>query len=192
MAEGSAIGGFLGKTTANLPNWAWGLAILAGAGVGFFFLKSNQTSMNASTAVATPVTDTSGQPGVNNAPVDLSGGQSPVLTVPSPNGDIPILPTGYIPIKDSSGAIIGWEPPPANGGTQTTAGFVNPLIPYDHFNPHYFPVHPGHVFSYQGVNYWITSDTGGKIMGVPGATSAAAAKMSPTQVLLYAPSSFYH
>lgn len=127
MAD-SAIGGFLGKTTANLPNWAWGLVIVVGAGIGFIFVKKNASSAtatgaatNASTAVATPITDMGGQPGVNNAPIDMSGGgqQNPVLTVPGGSGgQVPILPPGYTPIYDSQGNLVGWEPPGTTPPTQ--------------------------------------------------------------------------
>ncbi len=191
MAEGSGIGGFLTKTTGSLPNWAWGLVIVAGAGVGYYFVKKNNaTSTNASTAVATPVTDTG--PGVNNAPVDTS---NPVLTVPGgTSGTVPILPPGYTPIYDSQGNLIGWEPPGTSPPTQTpppapTNG-QNPLIPYGQL-PAGNWVSGSHL-NWQGQTYTVEAGAGGRLWGVPGNLTLDQARLIKNGVLLYAPPSYYH
>lgn len=195
MPETGDMGGFLGKTSAGIPNWGWGIVIAGGVIVGYFFTKSKAVT-NQTTSTAVPVTDTSGQPGVNNAPLDQG---NPVLTVPGgASGNVPILPPGYTPIYDSNGNLVAFEPPgsppigtvPTSGSPGSPSG-ATPLIPYDFFHPHYFPVHPGGVFNYQGVSYYIVSDLGGVIKGVPGAKSSTQAA-GKSQVTLYAPSTFYH
>ncbi len=77
-------------------------------------------------------------------------------------------------------------------GPSGSSAWVAPLIPYSQTwsGKHYFPVAPGHRFDWQGVSYWITSNTNGVIQGVPGATSAGTAA-GKNPVVLYGPSSTY-
>ncbi len=201
---------FLSKTTGSLPNWAWIGVIVVGAGAGYLFVRnSNKTSTNASTAVATPaITDTTGQPGVNNAPVDQSG--SGVLTVPGgPGGSVPILPPGYTPIYDSQGNLIGWEPPGTAPPTQqppasppiwqgnpiwsnvpgsTATG--NPLIPQGKLPSGNYVL--GSQLVWGGQTYTTVPGAGGRLWGVPGTMSGKAADMTAAKILLYAPASYYH
>lgn len=248
MPEGGAheIGGFLGKTTAGLPNWAWGLVIIGGAGVGYLFLRYQNAQAQPTATAET------GQPGV-----PYSGpNQSPVVTVPtgSSGGQVPILPPGYTPLYDSQGNIVGWEPsgsntppptqqpppppggskggkggkkgggsdtdgsktpippnspggahhpntgpglptgpqpkpqPKPSGGTQSSGGWVNPLVPYGTS----IPATGGAFYTYQGKTYTIVPGAGGRIWGVPGQMSYQAAMQVPAKVLLMAPASYYH
>lgn len=52
---------FLMKETAGLPNWAWGLVVMAGLGIGYFVMRSSGGGSSAATttdATATPTTPT--------------------------------------------------------------------------------------------------------------------------------------
>lgn len=87
---------FLKKTTAGLPNWAWLLVVVGGAGVGFLFVRSQQantanttTTNTAASAASTNVGSTpqpdSGQQTPPNYDIGSgSNGQSPVYVVSSP------------------------------------------------------------------------------------------------------------
>jgi hypothetical protein len=214
MAD-SQLAKVLTKQVGPLPLWGWGAVILVGGGIGYVVIKRTNSSNAVQTSTPTPITtDTTG---ANAAQIPQYSGAdtgtqntNPVLTVPTPTGTAPILPVGYVPIKDGNGNIIGWEPPapPATNQPIPTSGggglmgnppignggnAVNPLIPYSQTwtGKHYFPVSPGHVFTWQGTQYFITSDLGGVIKGVPNASTSSQAA-GKAAVTLYAPSSFYH
>lgn len=191
---------FLTKKIADLPVWAWGLVGIAGVGVGYLVITRGKSAIPTGTQASDT---TSGnvlpdQTGItpSNAPV---GPGDPFMSVPVGQGTVPVLPNGYTQILDSNGNLTGYQAPPpppsvtpptSNGGTHTP----NPLIPYSMTwsGNHYFPVSPGHIFNWSGVNYFIVSNTGGVITGVPGATNLAQAQASKNQVVLYAPASYYH
>ncbi len=61
---------FLKKTTAGLPNWAWGLVVVAGLGIGYFVMRSQSGGGSATTATSAQ-TDAAGQ-AVQTAPVDAN------------------------------------------------------------------------------------------------------------------------
>lgn len=214
MAE-SQLGKVLTRQVGPLPLWGWGLVVIAGGGIGYFVIQRSKSSNTMQTSTPTPITtDTTGANAATtpqySGPDTGTQNNNPILTVPTPTGTAPILPVGFVPIKDGSGNIVGWEPPPPpptstpipTGGSGGLMGnppignqgnSVNPLIPYSQTwsGNHYFPVSPGHVFTWQGTQYFIVSDLGGVIKGVPNAsTSSQAAGKSP--IVLYAPNSFYH
>lgn len=93
---------FLTKTTAGLPNWAWGIAIVGGIAVAIFFNKST----------ATPATTEAGvspgpQPGPQGPP-GIAGPQGPPVPTPVPPGPTgpPIMPPqggSHIPYTVVSG-----------------------------------------------------------------------------------------
>lgn len=58
---------FLTKSTAGLPNWAWGLVVVAGLGIGYFVMRGSQSSAPATS----PQSDAAGQ-AVATAPVDAN------------------------------------------------------------------------------------------------------------------------
>lgn len=210
----SQLGKLLTRQIGPLPAWGWVGVIAVGGGIGYFVIKRTNKSNAVQTSSPTPITtDTTGANAATNpqysGPDTGTLSNNPILTVPTPTGTAPLLPPGWIPLKDQNGNIIGWEPPPAPGATPipTSGGgglmgnppignsgnAINPLIPYSQTwsGQHYFPVSPGHIFTWQGTQYFITSNLGGVIKGVPGAStsSQAAGKASVT---LYAPQSFYH
>src|SRR5260221_6670066 len=213
MASGLAP--FLTKKIGDLPVWAWGLIGAAGVGVGIIIIKKTSTS-----AAAIPTAPTANAQGVLSSPIGDNTGMPTVATVAGqvpPNVNQNSAQTtppgpGYVPIINSNGDIVGWQfgpvppaPPPTPAPNPTPpvppapppvtppTHFVNPLIPYSvtWSGNHYFPVAPGHVFGYQWVNYWIISNTGGVITGVPGAASASQAA-GKAAVTLYAPQTYYH
>ncbi len=203
-----AVPSILEKTTAGLPNWAWGLVIVAGMGVGYLFVRSKnaQTSTNQTTATAAPITDTGG---TSQAPLGGGGDQvNPVLTVPGgSSGSVPILPPGYTPIYDNQGNLIGWEPPVTpptqtapggSGGTSSGGTFVNPLIPLGQWNTGPYTLRKGAKVGYadtvvvNGVEYSIAGGQMGRIWGVPGKMTWDQALRANNKTLLYASASAYH
>jgi hypothetical protein len=73
-------------------------------------------------------------------------------------------------------------PPPPSPGSSN-----NPVIPYNHFANHRFPVKPGtnsnvENYTYGGITYKVIPGAGGRVWGV---------RPDGRQVLLYAPASYY-
>lgn len=95
--------GFLTKETAGLPNWAWGLVIVAGGGIGYYFVRKNQAS-SSSTAAANAQSQpsatgqsTSGAAGSygssidysSSLPISASNPSSPVYVLSGTQGTTP-------------------------------------------------------------------------------------------------------
>jgi len=192
---------FLTHKIADLPVWSWGLIGIAGIGVGYFIIKRTSSpaiptgGATSDTASGNVLPDNQGI-APSNQPV---GPGDPFRSVPVWQGTVPVLPNGYSPIYDSNGNLTGYQAPPppplasppnSNGSLHT----ANPLIPYSITwgGKHYFPVAPGGVFNWSGVKYFIVSNTGGVIKGVPGATTLQQAQSSKNQIVLYAPADYYH
>ena len=106
---------FLTKKIADLPVWAWGLIVLAGGGLGFYFISKRksaaiptgtQASDTTSGNVLPDASASSLQP--SNAPV---GPGDPFPSVPVGNGTVPVIPSGYSPIYDNNGNLVGYQPP---------------------------------------------------------------------------------
>lgn len=88
------VGNFMSQKLAGLPVWSWGLIVLAGVGVGFFFLNRKQaaTASPASSPAQQAVQDVT--PTSEQVP-NTTGDQ--VFIVPSPTsppGGITVPPTG--------------------------------------------------------------------------------------------------
>ena len=84
------VGNFMSQKLAGLPVWSWGLIVLAGVGVGFFFLNRKQA------ATATPANSPAQQALQDTTPTseqvpNTTGDQ--VFIVPSPTSP----PGGIIP-----------------------------------------------------------------------------------------------
>ena len=187
-------------------------AITVGAIVGFAVVavvlaRSRSTATNAgSTSQAGQCVDTNGNAvdcSSPNAQGSLAGYQNSntataldMLQTQLNNltATVSNLPAGATGPAGPQGPIgkTGPQGPSGTSGILPTLGWTPPLIPYSQTwsGKHYFPVSPGHRFDWQGVSYWIVSNTGGYIKGVPGATSAGQAAGKST-VTLYAPSSAY-
>ncbi len=70
----------LTKTTAGLPNWAWGLAIIGGVGVGVLFNKQASTPalpVDTSTSTDTTSTPPASPPGTLPPVTPPAGGHTP-------------------------------------------------------------------------------------------------------------------
>lgn len=218
----------LSKQVGGLPIWGWGLIGVGGVGVGYYVIHgkllgggSNPTSALSSYSAGTSV-DANGNLVDSNGNIIQGAsnlGQassSPYQTVPNgQGGSIPILPTGYTPITDSNGNVIGYNqpappmspaPPGTNtgGSTGTTTGVVqtiggkftpgNPLIPFGQW-PNGVSWRTGQLINVKGQLYTIVVGGGNglnRIYGVPGQVSASQAQSAPIKTLLYGSQQYYH
>jgi hypothetical protein len=78
-------------------------------------------------------------------------------------------------------------PPPPTPPKPVPGTSNNPVIPYNHFADHRFPVKPGtnsnvDRYTYNGVTYKVIPGAGGRVWGIG---------PDGRQVLLYAPASYY-
>lgn len=123
MAEESGIGGFLGKSTAGLPNWAWGAVIVVGIGAAYFLPKflgqknptdATSTGTDQTSGLGLAVDPTTGLPYAVEGLVPSGGlaGGTGVQGPPGPTGTIgPVGPGG------PPGTIGGTSTKPAPGST---------------------------------------------------------------------------
>lgn len=102
---------FITHEVGPLPIWAWGLVIGGGVIAGVIIipkLTSSTSGIPASgsstTSAGTVAADTSGTNGAYT-----SG--NPFQEVPTGSGNVPVVPSGYTPIYDSNGNLIGWQAP---------------------------------------------------------------------------------
>lgn len=190
VPERTRTGGGFGKAVAGIGSFfgEHRLIILAVVGFGIVAYIIYKSRSGATTAGATNQQGSlAGQQDANtasalqNLQTQLNNLRDTIGTIAqgSPGATGPQGPTGP-------------QGSPGTTGKLPTSNWSPPLIPYSQTwsGKHYFPVSPGHRFDWQGVSYWIVSDTGGYIKGVPGATSASQAAGKST-VTLYAPSSAY-
>ena len=92
------LGTFLQKETAGLPNWAWILVIIGGAGAGYYFVRKNSaaTSTAGSNAASQPSAtgqSTSGAAGSYGSAIDYSSS----LPVSATNASSPVYVLGTSP-----------------------------------------------------------------------------------------------
>ncbi len=109
MPEG--IGGFLGKSTAGLPNWAWGAIIVAGIGAAYFLPKF-LGQQKATDATSTGTDQTSGL-GVAIDPVT----------------GLPYAVEGLVPSGGLAGTTTGVQGPPGTTGPTGPTGTIGPIGP---------------------------------------------------------------
>lgn len=171
------------------------LVIGMAVGVGFvlFIVSKSQSSANSANTANTGAANQQGDLGASGAQnaqtaTALQDLQAQFNNLQSTIGNIaqgPAGPTGPAGAPGPTG-------PAGGSGNLPGLGWTAPLIPYSQTwsGKHYFPVAPNHQFTWNGVKYWITGNTGGVITGVPGATSAQQASGKGT-VVLYAPASAY-
>lgn len=134
----------LTKETAGLPNWAWGLVVVGGAGVGYWFVRKNSSSTTAAgstTTSATGATDTSqaganavSQPSDNGGSIDYS---SQLGAGANPGSPVYILGTS----PGSSGS--SPNPPVTQSITIRQRQTSGPNAGYDKNNPGGVPIHQG-------------------------------------------------
>lgn len=129
----------LTKKIGGLPVWAWGLIGIAGVGAGYLVIRYQQKQQAATAATSSTATDpgssvvnattqpTVAEPGSSLVP--YTGGSTDSATgasyfpETSVNGQtVPVIPAGYQPIYDTTGALVGYEPIPPGG----TTGIVPP------------------------------------------------------------------
>lgn len=89
---------FMQKETAGLPNWAWILVIIGGAGVGYYFVRKNSaaTSTAGANAASQPSAtgqSTSGAEGSYGSAIDYSSS----LPVSATNASSPVYVLGTSP-----------------------------------------------------------------------------------------------
>lgn len=115
------------------------------------------------------------------------GTQSPFPMV----GNLPVLPAGTNPIYDPNGNLIGYQNTPSGGppsgppvGPPIQPPAAGPLIPFGQYNgPSYSNLKPNTYFSWQGVNYLLSTGGGGRLYGQ--------ANGQGNKILLYEPQSQY-
>lgn len=129
MNEGEKGSSFLTKKLAGLPVWAWALIGLAGVGLGYYLVKKYSAS-----STGTPASlQTQSSPDLSTANTDASTvdtgtvGNNGIISNPFPetsvNGQtIPVLPSGYQYLYDSTGNVIGIEPIPASANPSPAPG----------------------------------------------------------------------
>jgi hypothetical protein len=132
MPEESGIGGFLGKSTAGLPNWAWGAVIIVGIGAAYFLPKFLGTGQKATDATSTGTDQTSGL----GLAVD-------------PTTGLPYAVEGLVPSGGLAGGTGVQGPPGATG----TVGPIGPTGPAGTSSPA-----PGSTFKGPtGVLHYVTT-----------------------------------
>lgn len=182
-------GGGFGKAVAGFGSFfgEHKLIILAVVGFGIVAYIIYRSRSGATTSAANQQGSLAGYQDSNTASA-LQNLQTQLNNLRDTIGTIAQGPAGAAGPKGPTGP----QGPPGTTGTLPTSNWSPPLIPYSQTwsGKHYFPVSPGHRFDWQGVSYWIVSDTGGYIKGVPGATSASQAAGKST-VTLYGPSGAY-
>lgn len=105
-------GNFLTKVTAGLPNWAWGVVILVGLGIGYYVIKTRRPSNTTDTSNVVGQTQANNQAGTNALagafPTTTSGTQT-VPVIPSntqpvynPNGDLTAFQQSLVPTTAQS------------------------------------------------------------------------------------------
>lgn len=132
------------------------------------------------------------QPGSNQITQQGAPAPTPVPTpTPTPTPTPAPTPTTPKPTPVTYGNIYtipGMSTWQIIGGTAGNVG--NPLVPYgSNVKPSGIT---GASYNYGGKQYTQVAGAGGRIWGVYGSMSGAAAQADPTKVLLYAPSSYYH
>jgi hypothetical protein len=112
---------FLTKQTAGLPNWAWGVVILLGVGIGYFVIKSK----NAPTTSPSTTSNVVGQEqAADQAPINATAGYFPTTSV---NGQtVPVVPSDYQGIYNPNGDLIGYQPQTQSTSNQT--GTTSPTL----------------------------------------------------------------
>lgn len=96
---------FLKKTTAGLPNWAWGLVVVAGLGIGYLIIShqnqanaTSQQTQDAASAVQTPAANTgaftasgtgAGEPQIVLLPLANAAPTPTDTSTPAPTPSIP-------------------------------------------------------------------------------------------------------
>lgn len=178
---------FLTKKIADLPVWAWGLIGIAGIGVGYLIIKRTSAPAIPNQGAASDTSAGNVLPDQTQAGLQPSapvGPGNPFPSVPTGNGTVPVVPPGYVPIYDSNGNLIGWQPPPApptvpppgpGGSPPPPAGSPppppgtpgNPLIPKGQW-PSNVPFVFGKTVTVNGLTYTIGPGSAGVIWGVPG------------------------
>jgi hypothetical protein len=145
------------KKTADLPNWAWLGVIVVGAGVGYYFVKKQQStasapaltatapgssaSMNAQNAID-PATGIPYANEVGNQPVtpdysNLGNPTSPVYVISSPTSPAPPAPAPPAPappvqyITTVSGASLESTPHDSNGGKNILTLPLGAILTYE-------------------------------------------------------------
>jgi hypothetical protein len=124
----SKIGAFLTKQTGGLPNWAWGAVVLVGVGAGILFLKlrpggGGPPTVGPGTTVGGTASDTSqaglnaaSSPSLQNLPASATSNEAfPETTVGS--NKVPVVPSGFSPVLDQNGNLIGYQAPQSSNGT---------------------------------------------------------------------------
>lgn len=118
----------LKKEYAGLPLWAWLAIAGAGVGIGWLILKSTQ-SANTSTSNAVGQTIPTQQSVLQDQPSPTQGA-FPETQVGS-DGQIPVVPGGYVPQYDASGNLIAFQGPsqPTTSQTPPVPAPVTPGMP---------------------------------------------------------------
>jgi hypothetical protein len=139
MAEGNDIAGLLTRTTGGLPNWGWGLILVAGVGAAYFLPKvlGQQSGGANPLQQSAAASDQAGASGLGLAidpttglPYAVEGlvpSGSPVaggitVSTPGPAGTNPTLPSGT-KISYGAGGRVFYTPP--GGQQQNFSSFAN-------------------------------------------------------------------
>lgn len=104
------------KETAGLPNWAWGLVVVAGLGIGYFVMRGSQSSATQTS----PQSDAASQ-AVQTAPVDanamtasgVGNGEPQIVVLPLAS----VAPGGSASSNGSTGS--------TDTGTGTNSSYSN-------------------------------------------------------------------
>jgi hypothetical protein len=159
--------------------------VIAVLGVAWYI--HSQNAANASPAQAATGASSSLQ---GNGATPAGGG---IQTVPTASGgSVPILPPGLIPIFDSSGNLLGYQPTSGSNPTTTVTSTAptppkatgGPLIASGQYKgPSFSNLKPNTYYNYGGTNYLLSTGGGGRLYGQ--------ANGQGNKQLLYGPPSSY-
>jgi hypothetical protein len=119
---------FLMKETAGLPNWAWGLVVVAGLGIGYFVMRSSGSGTATTTTTDTTATPTTPTPIDANAMTasGVGNGQPQIVVLPLASTS-PVASTESA--ASSGGSASGGSGGNNSSSTNTNSGDTVSTIP---------------------------------------------------------------